>query len=223
MVLAVGLAGCASSDTADRQAREGPRKARDRPETKPAPSKEPARSELPARRRDVVVRVVDGDTIELRRLGVVRLIGVDTPEVYGGVECFGRAASAFTKRVLPTGARVRYDWGAERRDRYDRALVYLYRDRRFVNAELVRRGFAQPYTIVPNVEFADRFAALARRARRLGRGLWASRGCARAERRPRSCSDFATQARAQRYFRRNPRAAAGFDGDGDGRVCETLP
>ena len=108
----------------------------------------------------------------------MRLIGVDTPEVYGGVECFGREASAFVERLLPLGSRVTYWLGVEQRDRYGRALAYVYTDDgRFLNLLLVRRGYAQPLTVPPNVEFAGRFVAAARRARRAGRGLWASDGC----------------------------------------------
>jgi len=108
----------------------------------------------------------------------VRLIGVDTPEVHGRVECFGRAASAFVRRLLPLGARVRYSLGVEPRDRYGRALAYLYTDDgRFVNLLLVRRGYAQPLTVPPNDRFAARFVAAARRARAHGVGLWAPEAC----------------------------------------------
>jgi micrococcal nuclease len=131
------------------------------------------------RRAATVTRVVDGDTVHLTGIGRARLIGVDTPEVYGGVECFGREASAYAKRVLRRGRAVRYRLGIEPRDRYGRALVYLWlRDGRFFNAMLVRAGYAQPLTIAPNVEYADRFVALSREARRAGRGLWAPGACA---------------------------------------------
>ena len=101
------------------------------------------------------------------------MIGVDTPEVFGRVECFGRAASAFTARVLPPGAHVRYRLGVDPRDRYGRALAYVYlSDGRMFNEHLVARGYAVPLTIPPNVEFAGRFVAAARRAREAGRGLW---------------------------------------------------
>jgi micrococcal nuclease len=132
-----------------------------------------------------VVRVVDGDTIRVlldhpRESRTVRYIGVDTPEtVKPGepVQCFGKAASAFNRRLV-AGRRVRLVLGRERRDRYGRLLAYVYRrpDGLFVNAELVRRGFAQTLTIPPNVAHAAEFRALAGRARRDGRGLWAACG-----------------------------------------------
>ena len=125
-----------------------------------------------------VERVTDGDTLWLTGIGKVRLIGVDTPEVYGGVECYGREASAFAKQLLPSGSRVRYELGVEERDRYGRALAYVWLDDgRFLNRLLVERGYATPLTIPPNVEFADAFVRAARRARRAGLGLWSRPGC----------------------------------------------
>ncbi len=125
-----------------------------------------------------VERVVDGDTVVLSGgIGKSRLIGVDTPEVYGGAECFGREASAFAKRLLD-GARVRVARQAEPTDRYGRALVDLWlADGRHVNALLVERGYAQPMTVPPNVRYAARHVRLAREARAAGRGLWAPGAC----------------------------------------------
>jgi micrococcal nuclease len=98
---------------------------------------------------------------------------VNTPEVFGRTECFGREASAFAKRVLPPGTRVRYRLGIDPRDRYGRALAYVWlADGRMFNALLAERGYATPMTIPPNVEYAERFVAAARRAREAGRGLW---------------------------------------------------
>ena len=125
-----------------------------------------------------VTKNTDGDTLRLSGIGKVRLIGVDTPEVYGGVECYGREASAFTERVLPPGTRVRYKLGVEPRDRYGRALAYVWLDDgRFFNQMLVDRGYAQVLTIPPNVDYADRFLAAQRKARKAGRGLWSPGVC----------------------------------------------
>jgi micrococcal nuclease len=133
----------------------------------------------PAASEAAVVRVVDGDTIAVRvggRAERVRYIGVDTPEsVKPGtpVQCFAHAAAAENARLV-AGERVRLVRDVEARDRFGRLLAYVYRmrDGRFVNAELVRRGYARTLTIPPNVRFASRFAGLARGARAAGRGLW---------------------------------------------------
>ena len=120
-----------------------------------------------------VTKVTDGDTIHLGDLGSVRLIGIDTPEVYGEVECFGREASEFAKRLLPLVTRVRYRVGVEERDRYGRLLAYVWLpDGRMLNRVMIDRGYAQPLTIPPNVEFAEVFRAGARAARQAGLGLW---------------------------------------------------
>jgi micrococcal nuclease len=125
------------------------------------------------------VRVVDGDTIRVQLAGgeeAVRYIGVDTPEsVKPGspVECFAKRASAFNAKLVE-GERVRLVRDVELRDRYGRRLAYVYRvrDGLFVNAELVRRGYATVATFPPNVAHVGDFRRLQNRARLSGRGLW---------------------------------------------------
>jgi micrococcal nuclease len=126
-----------------------------------------------------VTRVVDGDTVHVRLGGrdeTVRYIGIDTPETVKpntAVQCFGKAASRENERLV-AGERVRLRFDVERRDRYGRLLAYVYRrrDGLWVNAALVRAGYATTLTIAPNVAHATELAALARRARERGRGLW---------------------------------------------------
>jgi micrococcal nuclease len=129
-----------------------------------------------------VVRVVDGDTVQVRtgrRTRTVRYIGVDTPEsVKPGepVQCYAKAASAFNRRLV-TGRRVRLVLGRERFDRYGRLLAYVFltdRRRTFVNAVLIERGFARTLEIPPNTQRAALFRRLERRARRARLGLWSS-------------------------------------------------
>jgi micrococcal nuclease len=127
--------------------------------------------------KGVVTRVVDGDTIKVGN-ETVRLIGIDTPETKKPgtpVQCFGKAATALTERLVE-GRKVKLVRDVEERDRYGRLLAYVYRrsDGLFVNAELVRRGYASAATFPPNVRHADRFARLAREAREAGRGLWSA-------------------------------------------------
>lgn len=128
-----------------------------------------------------VVRVVDGDTIRVAlagRVERVRYIGIDTPESVKPdtpVQCYAHRAAAENARLV-AHERVRLVLDVEPRDRFGRLLAYVYRsdDGRFVNAALVRGGFARTLTIPPNVRFAARFRALAAQARRDHRGLWSA-------------------------------------------------
>jgi micrococcal nuclease len=130
------------------------------------------------RQSAVVTHVSDGDTVTLSTIGKTRLIGIDTPEVFGRVECFGRAASAFTKRVLRVGTKVQYRLGVETHDRYGRSLAYVWLDDgRMFNEMLAERGYATPLTIPPDDEYARVFLAAARRAREASRGLWSPNTC----------------------------------------------
>lgn len=128
-----------------------------------------------------VVRVVDGDTLVLSldgRQEKARLIGVDTPETVHPskpVERFGREASAFLRELAEGKAvRVEYEPAGDRRDRYGRLLVYLWRadDSRFVNREIIARGFGHAYTRYP-FRFMEDFRKAERSAREKGLGLWA--------------------------------------------------
>jgi len=130
--------------------------------------------------RGTVVRAVDGDTIIVRagaRTEDVRLLGIDTPETVDPrrpVGCYGPEASAFTKHLV-TGRTVTLRYDRELHDRYGRFLAYVWLAGErpvFVNAELVRRGFARSYPFPPNTAHSTLFAALERSAAVAGRGLW---------------------------------------------------
>jgi micrococcal nuclease len=130
-----------------------------------------------------LVRVVDGDTIDVDIHGTnerVRLIGIDTPETVKPntpVQCFGPEASSHTKSLLPKGTVLHLERDVEPRDKYQRVLAYVYRaaDGLFVNLDVIERGYARLLTIPPNIAHANDFVAAARRARDSNLGLWS--GC----------------------------------------------
>ena len=124
-----------------------------------------------------VDRVIDGDTIALRNGQHVRLVQIDTPEVYFGLECYGRAASLTTERLLPVGARVRLfaEPATDRVDEYGRLLRYVVRagDGLNVNIRLVAVGAAAPYFYDGRRgRYARLLETLAKRAKARKLGLW---------------------------------------------------
>ncbi len=126
-----------------------------------------------------VVRVIDGDTIQVCCVFgdrvKVRYIGVDTPETHHpmkGVEPYGMEA-AEANRKLVDGKTVRLEFDVQQLDRYGRTLAYVYlEDGTFVNALLVKNGYAMVATFPPNVKHQELFLKLQREAREAGRGLW---------------------------------------------------
>ena len=128
-----------------------------------------------------VVRYSDGDTITVNMNGseeTIRFIGVDTPETHDPrkkVQCYGPAASAFTKTTLTrAGSKVRLaaDSLSDNRDRYDRLLRYVYLpDGTFVNLKLVSEGYGFYYPYFPFSKSAE-YDAAQKQAREAKKGLW---------------------------------------------------
>ena len=127
-----------------------------------------------------VKKVVDGDTFWVddgTPKGMkIRLIGVDAPESRNVfkkvVGYFGIEAKQYMTSLI-AGKKVRLEYDVDHFDQYKRTLAYVYLiDGTFVNAELVKNGYAMVMTVPPNVKFADEFLRLQQEARENNRGLW---------------------------------------------------
>ncbi len=128
-----------------------------------------------------VVEFVDGDTIAVDMNGItekLRFIGVDTPETHDprkAVQCFGKAAAAYTKSLIGTSnVRLESDPLGTNRDRYNRLLRYIYLpDGTLVNAEIIKQGYGFAYTGFPFTK-SDEFINDQKIAREQSKGLWSS-------------------------------------------------
>jgi len=140
---------------------------------------------VPAEAQDAeVVRHVDGDTLVLRGSGPgplagtptrVRLLQIDTPEVFGRQECWGPEAAARTSHLLPVGAPVRVQADVRLQDRYGRALLLLWDAQgRSVQEVLVAEGLARVQHVGPNDLALRELTRIEQSARRDRRGLWGS-------------------------------------------------
>ena len=126
-----------------------------------------------------VVKFHDGDTVSVDMDGKteeIRFIGVDTPETQDprkAVQCFGQAASAYTKQLIGDQAvRLEADPLSSNRDRYGRLLRYVYLpDGRLVQAEIIKAGYGFAYTSFPFAK-SDEFSAYQQEARLQEQGLW---------------------------------------------------
>lgn len=118
-----------------------------------------------------VLRVIDGDTIELINGEKVRYIGIDSPERDNGGDCYYLEAKRNNENLV-LGKMVRLVKDVSERDRYGRLLRYVYMDSIFVNEFMVKEGFAQASTYPPDVKFQNLFLEAENYARKNNLGLW---------------------------------------------------
>ena len=116
----------------------------------------------------LVVKVLDGDTVELSSGEKLRYIGIDTPEKS---DPYYAEAKSFN-RELVEHKRITIEFDVQKKDKYGRLLGYIYVADTFVNAELLRAGLAVLYTYPPNVRYVDYFSELQKEARQQKKGLW---------------------------------------------------
>jgi len=142
--------------------------------------------------RDIVLRVVDGDTLTVEHKGQkenLRLIGIDTPESQINkkarkdavrskkdietITSLGREATRFVKTLIRPGDQITIEFDQQRRDKYGRLLGYVYlANGQMLNEEIIKAGYASLMTFPPNVKYQERLARAYREARANNRGLW---------------------------------------------------
>lgn len=139
-----------------------------------------------------VVRVVDGDTLKVRRAGsgdqeTVRLVGVDTPESVAADESRnceeGVIASDYAKSLLQPGQQIWLERDVSDTDKYGRLLRYVWLEypsdpddegeiaAKMLNAVLVREGYAQVKRYSPDTTLHDLFAGWGKQAEAAGKGV----------------------------------------------------
>lgn len=104
-----------------------------------------------------VVRVVDGDTVDVKVDGEIqriRLLNIDTPETVDPSqpeECLGAEATAYTKTLLKPGQKVDLVYDVDRTDRYGRTLAHVILENGHAVSDLIaRQGLGIPVVFGAN-------------------------------------------------------------------------
>jgi len=125
-----------------------------------------------------VIKVIDGDTVDVsykNKRYKVRLLCIDTPESNKRgvpVQPYAKEASEYTSRqVLHKTVTLVFDRGLK--DKYDRLLAYVLFGRNgFLNAMLVKNGYARAEILKPNNSLEKYFYSLQEDAIKGKRGCW---------------------------------------------------
>ena len=147
------------------------------------------------------IRLIGVDTPESSNNAKLKRDAERTGTDAASIIAMGKEASDFTRKLVD-GNFVKLERDVEAKDRYGRTLAYVYAfyppkgvaedvleyfetvdepipnsqghaaRLLFVNATLIKAGYAQVMTIPPNVKYQDLFVKLEKEARENKRGLW---------------------------------------------------
>lgn len=104
----------------------------------------------PSTTATVSLRVIDGDTVEVRTTGeVVRLPNIDTPETGGRAQCAaersaGDAATRAATQFIADADSITIN-RTDRRDRYGRTIGFVLIDGRDLGEAMIAAGHARPW------------------------------------------------------------------------------
>ncbi len=115
-----------------------------------------------------VIRVIDGDTIVVEGGYHVRYIGIDAPEKD---DPYYLEAKQFNEQLV-MGKRVKMEKDVSDRDDFGRLLRYVYVNSVFVNAEMVRNGYALAKAYLPDTRYQKYLVEVENEAKQLHKGLW---------------------------------------------------
>ncbi len=115
-----------------------------------------------------VTEVIDGDTIVIEGGHRVRYIGIDAPEKGAA---YYTEAKLFNEKMVSC-RKVRLERDISDKDEYGRLLRYVYVGGKFVNAEMVRQGYAWAKAYPPDIKYQVYLEAMENEARQLRKGIW---------------------------------------------------
>lgn len=127
-----------------------------------------------------LVEAVDGDTAKFKMNGkqiTVRFLGINTKEtVHPEIveEEWGKEASDFTKEKLKNATKIELEFDdiADKKDKYDRYLAWIWIDDELLQNLLVENGLAETYMLQNNYKFAGILQESEEIAKNNKLGIW---------------------------------------------------
>lgn len=116
----------------------------------------------------LVTKIFDGDTILVEDKFIIRLLGINAPEV----DRFFYDEAKDALKTIIEGEYIYLEKDVSEKDVYGRYLRYVYINSTFVNLEMVKRGFANVFTMPPDLKYNNLFLEAERFAREKQVGLW---------------------------------------------------
>jgi Micrococcal nuclease (thermonuclease) homologs len=125
-------------------------------------------------------KCVDGDTVKIILNGketTVRMLAIDTPETKHpkkGKEPFGQEASDYTCDSLKkaNNITVEYDKGSDKKDKYNRELVWIWVDNNLHQKNLIKKGYAKVAYLYGDYKYTKELEFEEQKAKDNKLGIW---------------------------------------------------
>lgn len=125
-------------------------------------------------------KCVDGDTANVIKDGKeikIRMLAIDTPETKHptkGIEPFGKEASNFTCNAIKNSNKleIEYDDNSDKKDKYDRELVWLFVDGNLFQEKLVEKGLAKVAYLYDDYKYTNILLTKEKEAKKNKLGIW---------------------------------------------------
>lgn len=113
-------------------------------------------------------KIIDGDTFVLENGEKIRILGINAPEKN---EPFSDSAKIFVEKLI-LNKKVKLEYDLQKYDKYGRVLAYVFFDKKFLNEEILKAGYAWVYIVPPNFKYSEKLKIAEERAKREKKGLW---------------------------------------------------
>ncbi len=125
-----------------------------------------------------VARVVSGQSLEVlgmeaqpNLISQVRLIGLDAPDIRQYP--WGDDAKQLLETLIGgANQAVNLEFDLEAKDKINRTLAYVWKDKLLLNEEIVKQGYALFVARSPNHKYDQRLESAQQWARIMGKGIW---------------------------------------------------
>lgn len=96
-----------------------------------------------------LIACTDGDSANFSKLGKTRFLIVDTPESVGKYknkpQYKGKEASKYTCEMLKKAKKITYEYDGNKKDKYNRSLVYIFVDGKLLQEEIAKQGYVKKF------------------------------------------------------------------------------
>lgn len=122
-------------------------------------------------------KCVDGDTayfIYENKEIKTRFLAIDTPEISGKAEAYGKEASSFTCNTLSNAKKIEieYDPNSNKKDKYNRDLVWVWVDNKLLQELLLKNGLAEVKYLYGDYEYTSHLQDVEKIAKEKKLNLW---------------------------------------------------